>query len=237
MPCLTSLTHLLSRGRRAWPLIGCLWLLAPAATADDSELLDAVHGFLYEQARSLGDEVIVEVRPPSARLPACEAPEPFLPRRGEPVMGRMSVGVRCGLDGRQVRYLQAEVGVIGSYPVLAADVEAGTTLRADHLATRQGNLAELPRRTLLDAEALIGQMTTRPLRAGEALQEYQVQERPLVERNQQVTVEARGTGFRVSREGQALEPGALGDEVRVRFTSREVITARVSGNATLTVDF
>lgn len=218
-------------------LAGCLWLLSPAVMAEDTAMIDAVHGFLYEQARSLGDEVIVEVRPPSARLPACEAPEPFLPRAGDLAMGRLSVGVRCGADGRQVRYLQAEVGVIGSYPVLAGDVEPGTTLRAEHLEERQGNLAELPRRTVLDVDALIGQMTTRPLRAGEALQEHQVRARPLVERNQRVTVEARGTAFRVSREGRALEPGAVGDEVRVRFASRDVITARVSGEATLAVDF
>ncbi|WP_240454179.1 flagellar basal body P-ring formation chaperone FlgA [Halomonas sp. NO4] len=200
-------------------------------------MVAAVQAFLYDRAQTLGDEIVVEVYPPSARLPACEVPQPFLPRSGEPAMGRVSVGVRCGESGRQVRYLQAEVGVIGSYPVLATDLDAGTTLRAEHLDTRRGNLAELPRRTLLEAERLVGQLTTRPLRAGEALQEHQVRERPLVERNQRVTVEARGQAFRVSREGQALEPGVLGDEVRVRFGSREIITARVSGEATLSVDF
>ncbi|WP_245682184.1 flagellar basal body P-ring formation chaperone FlgA [Billgrantia gudaonensis] len=209
----------------------------PLLASADGRLIEAVQGFLYDEAKTLGDEIVVEVYPPSARLPACEAPEPFLPRSGEKMMGRVSVGVRCGEDGRQVRYLQAEIGVIGSYPVLASDIDVGTTLATEHLEARRGNLAELPRRTILDSEELVGKMTTRPLRAGEALQEHQVRERPLVERNQRVTVVARGNAFRVSREGRALEPGAMGDEVRVRFGSRETLTAVVSGEATLSVDF
>lgn len=214
-----------------------LWLLPTTLLAEDDRLIEAVQGFLYAEAQALGDEIMVEVHPPSARLPACEAPEPFLPRSGETVMGRVSVGVRCGEDGRQVRYLQAEVGVIGAYPVLATDIDAGTTLRAEHLETRNGNLAELPQRAILEADALVGKLATRPLRAGEALQEHQVRERPLVERNQRVTVEARGNAFRVSREGRALESGTMGEEVRVRFGSRETLSAVVSGEATLSVDF
>lgn len=219
------------------PLLLAGLLTLPAASADDTELLQAVHGFLHEQAQTLGDELIIELRPPSARLPTCESPAPFLTRPDAAPLGRISVGVRCGQDGRQVRYLQAEVGVIGEYPVLAAPLEAGETVRRDHLVMRQGNLAELPNRALLDSDEIIGQVATRSLSPGQPLQAYQFRSLPLVERSQRVVVEARGSAFRVSREGQALEPGALGDRVRVRFDSREVVTAEVVGEGTLVVDF
>ncbi|MCE8034554.1 flagellar basal body P-ring formation chaperone FlgA [Halomonas sp. MCCC 1A11057] len=213
------------------------WLAIPAASAEDAELLQVVHGFLHEEARTLGDELIIELRPPSARLPACESPEPFLTRPGEVPLGRVSVGVRCGSDGRQVRYLQAEVGVMGDYPVLAAPLAAGETVRRDHLASRSGNLAELPNRTLLDPDEIVGQVATRALPPGQPLQAHQFRSLPLVERNQRVVVEARGAAFRISREGQALEPGGLGDRVRVRFDNREVVTAEVVGEGVLVVDF
>lgn len=217
-------------------LLLCL-LALPATADDDTELLDAVHAFLHQQARPLGDELIIEVRPPSARLPVCEAPEPFLARPDAPPLGRVSVGVRCGEGGRQVRYLQAEVGVIGEYPVLAVGLPAGETVIAEHLALQSGNLAELPNRTLLDIDTIVGQATVRALNPGQPLQAHQLRSVPLVERNQRVTVEARGVAFRISREGQALEPGGLGERIRVRFDNREVITAEVAGEGLLVVDF
>lgn len=213
-----------------------LLTIAPAS-ADDTELLQAVHGFLHEQAQSLGDELLIELRPPSARLPKCDSPDPFLTRPGEVPLGRFSVGVRCGHDGHQVRYLQAEVGVIGEYPVLGAALAAGETVHREHLVMHEGNLAELPSRALLDIDEIVGQVATRALNPGQPLLAHQFRNLPLVERNQRVAVEARGTAFRVSREGQALEPGAMGDRVRVRFDSREVVTAEVAGEGTLVVDF
>ena len=212
-------------------------LSLPAASADDGELLQAVHGFLHEQASALGDELIIELRPPSARLPTCESPAPFLTRPDEVPLGRISVGVRCGDDGRQVRYLQAEVGVIGEYPVLDTPLSAGETVRREHLVMQSGNLAELPNRALLEVDRIVGQVATRALSPGQPLLEHQFRNLPLVERNQRVVVEARGRGFRIAREGQALEPGALGDRIRVRFDNREVMTAEVVGEGTLVVDF
>ncbi|MCC5881526.1 MAG: flagellar basal body P-ring formation protein FlgA [Halomonas sp.] len=213
------------------------WLSLTPASADDTELLHVVHGFLHEQASALGDELIIELRPPSARLPICESPDPFLTRPGELPLGRISVGVRCGQDGRQVRYLQAEVGVVGEYPVLGTALSAGETVRREHLVMQAGNLAELPNRTLLEIESIIGQVATRALNPGQPLQAHQFRSLPLVDRNQRVTIEARGKGFRITREGQALEPGALGDRIRVRFDNREVMTAEVVGEGTLVVDF
>lgn len=58
------------------PTLLAALLSLPAASADDGELLQAVHGFLHEQASALGDELIIELRPPSARLPTCESPAP-----------------------------------------------------------------------------------------------------------------------------------------------------------------
>jgi flagella basal body P-ring formation protein FlgA len=219
------------------PLSLAAMVTIPAASADDTELLQAVHGFLHEEAQALGSELIIELRPPSAKLPICESPDPFLTRPGEVPLGRVSVGVRCGHDGRQVRYLQAEIGAIGEFPVLAAPLSAGETVRHDHLVMHEGNLAELPNRALLDVDEIVGQVATRPLNPGQPLLAHQFRSLPLVERNQRVVVEARGSAFRVSREGQALEPGALGDRIRVRFDSREVMTAEVVGEGILVVDF
>lgn len=203
----------------------------------DEAMVQAVQTFLHAQASEQGEELMIEVTPPAAQLPPCRSPEPFLPGRTRALTGRISVGVRCGEQGRQVRYLQAEISRYGEYPVLRRDLEAGTLVTAEMLTGRQGNLSDLPRDSVLEAASIIGQIARQPLQAGVPLQQRQFQPELLVERGQQVVVEARGTHFRVTREGEALEPGGLGDRIRVRFGRREVINATVIGRARLAIDF
>ncbi|MBK5929773.1 flagellar basal body P-ring formation chaperone FlgA [Halochromatium salexigens] len=203
----------------------------------DEAMLQAVQAFLHEQASQQGEDLVIELTPPAAKLPPCRSPEPFLPGRSRSLEGRLSVGVRCGEQGRQVRYLQAEISRYGDYPVLEQELAPGTLVTAEMLTQRQGNLSDLPRDSVLEPESIIGQVARRTVRAGVPLQHRQFRAKLLVKRGQQVVVEARGKHFRVAREGEALDSGGLGERVRVRFATRELIDATVVGKARLAVDF
>lgn len=207
---------------------------AHATSPSQKALMERVHSFLYQHAE--GDDILIDVHMPSAHLPACELPQPFLVQPDAPLMGRIAVGVRCGAEGRQVRYLQADITVIGSYVVAAVDIPAGTTVSEQHLTTATGNLAQLPRHTALKADEIIGQQARRALRAGSTLQTTFFSAPTVVHRGQSVMVEAGGAHFRISREGEAMEPGTLGQRIRVRFGPRDIITATVSGDGRLTVE-
>ncbi|WP_339884587.1 flagellar basal body P-ring formation chaperone FlgA [Vreelandella maris] len=224
-----------------WQVFFLLAMLAVTALtkvqADDDALLQQVHQFLYQETQALGEEVVIDLRPPSPHLPECIQPEPFLPNANQAPLGRVSVGVRCGENGRQVRYLQAQIDVIGSYVVAARDIERGTLITSNMLSERGGNLGDLSAQALTAEEDIVGKITQRPIRTGSAFLAHYLQAPDLVERGQRVTVVAQGSAFRVSREGEALENGALGEQVRVRFGSREIMTARVTDRGVLVVDF
>ena len=224
-----------------WQVIFLLAMLAVTALtkvqADDDALLQQVHQFLYQETQALGEEVVIDLRPPSPHLPECIQPEPFLPNANQAPLGRVSVGVRCGENGRQVRYLQAQIDVIGSYVVAARDIERGTLITSNMLSERGGNLGDLSAQALTAEEDIVGKIAQRPIRTGSAFLAHYLQAPDLVERGQRVTVVAQGSAFRVSREGEALENGALGEQVRVRFGSREIMTARVTDRGVLVVDF
>lgn len=204
---------------------------ASAAAVDDAETpaAGAVRAFLLERAEGLGDSVSVEVRPPSAHLPPCVAPEAFMPGSGQNAWGRVSVGVRCGERTRRVRYMQARVTVTGYYWVAKATLPPGTPIRADMLSAERGDLSELPANAVLEQARIVGFETARPLSAGTVIQRHQLRKPALVERRQAVTLVAGGDGFRISREGHALDNGALGGRVRVRLSNREVVAAQVTG--------
>ncbi len=207
-----------------------------ADTASTANVVtEAARRFLSEQTQGLGEKVTVTVRPSMADLPPCAAPQPFLPGQAQARLGRVTVGVRCG-DGK-VRYLQARVTAYGHYWVAGQRIPVGTRITAAMLQARDGELDRLPATTVFDRATAIGLVTTRTLAEGTVLQSTQLRAPNLVHRRQPVTVEALGSGFRVTRQGEALQDGALGDTVRVRMADRSVLSGVVSGNEQVRVTF
>ncbi|MFC3285165.1 flagellar basal body P-ring formation chaperone FlgA [Litchfieldella rifensis] len=244
-PCAQGVPMLLSRLRRHPSVIVLSGLMALALTTpvqagddDNTALLnERVHAFLYAQASELGSEVNIEVHPPSAHLPTCENPRPFLPNANQSLAGRVSVGVRCGELGQQVRYMQATLAVIGEQVVTSRSIAAGTVIDASMLALRPAELGRLPNGAITEMAQAIGKQATRPIGEGRALTERQLKEVTLVERGARVRVEARGQGFSIAREGEALDNGAMDSEIRVRLDNRDILRARVIGRDRLEVDF
>jgi flagella basal body P-ring formation protein FlgA len=210
-----------------------LLLASGAAHAGAAE--DAAQVFLQDAARHLGNDVTVTVPAPEVALPPCTDPQPFLPGHDQRLLGRVTVGVRCG-DG-QTRYLQARVTAIGQYWVAAHDIPVGTLVAASMLEARSGDLATLPRLAVLDENAAVGRVATRTLARGSVIQGSQLQAPALIQRNRTVSVEAVGQGFRVVRQGEALQDGALGDTVRVRMSNRSILTGVVAGDGVVKVSF
>lgn len=217
--------------------VAALLALSSQAVANDKALMQNVQQFLHGRAQTLGEEVMIDVRPPSPHLPACVKPEPFLPKPDASPLGRVTVGVRCGEQHRKVRYMRAQVDVIGQYIVAAEDLPRDTRITPDLLRQQSGNLGELSSRTLVEADDVIGNMTRRPIRSGSTFQQQDVRAPLMVKRGDAVNVVAKGSGFRVSREGKAMENGSQGEQIRVRFGRREILDARVISEGVLGIDF
>ena len=227
---------------RSAPLTALLMLaalLAGPLAADpvdtpETLLLDSVHDFLYQQARPLGEEVHVAIQPPAAQLPPCLSPQPFLPPNSQPPWGRVTVGVRCD-DDQGARYLSAQVTVIGEYLTLGRDLAPGAIVDAGMLTPTRGDLSRLPATAILDPAEAIGQVARHRLAAGNPLLRHNLHQPTLIKRGEKVTISSQGPGFRVAREGKAMEPGALGDKVRVRLGPNASLTAVVTGQGQLSV--
>lgn len=217
--------------------VAALLALSSPAVADDAALMQNVQQFLHDRAQALGEEIMIDLRPPSPYLPACVQPEPFFPNPDASPLGRVSVGVRCGKQHRKVRYMQAQVDVIGQYVVAAKDLARDTHITPDLLRLQSGNLGELSSRTLVREDDLVGNITRRAIRNGSTFQAQDVRAPLMVKRGDAVSVIAKGSGFRVSREGKAMENGSQGEQIRVRFGRREILDARVVKQGVLHIDF
>lgn len=196
----------------------------------EETLHQAVEDFLYHQALALGDEIQITVHSSSAHFAACPQPAPFIPRSQTVKPGRISVGVRCADANNSLRYINAELAITGTWLTPVSAIPAGTIITADMLEPVRGDLGSLPASVVLNKADIVGQVAARQLNAGSPLRQQDVRTLQLVKRGEEVLLESGGSGFRVSRRAEAMEPGGLGDTIRVRLDRRNILLATVAGN-------
>ena len=166
---------------------------------------------------------------PRLRLAPCQRAEPYL-LPGMKLWGRSRIGLRC-VEGtsRWNVSLPLTVHVFAPALVATGPLDAGTILSAEHLRQAEVDLAAEPGAVFTDIAALLGRSLGRPVQAGEALRSGSLRQRQWFAAGSQVKVIARGAGFAIAGEGQALNQGLDGQDVRVRFENGRTVTGRAVG--------
>ncbi|MGY6269862.1 flagellar basal body P-ring formation chaperone FlgA [Achromobacter denitrificans] len=222
--------------RRLCARAACLAALLPPlaaaqaqeAAAQPSEAIAlAAQAYLQDQLASLPGQPSIAIDPPrTERLAPCDAMSPFLPS-GMKLRPRMTVGVRCNAPKPWTTYVQATVSVAGQYYVAARPIAAGQALTPDDLSPRDGDLVALPPGAITDPQAVAGMTAAYRINAGQPIRGSSLRNAQSVLRGTNVRINARGKGFVVSSEGQALENAAPGAIVQVRTASGQVVSGVV----------
>jgi flagellar basal body P-ring formation protein FlgA len=200
--------------------------LAPAQALVQQGANTALATFAGLPARVV---VTVGAPDPRLRLAPCRRTEAHWPP-GQRALGRTRVGLRC-VDGPQAWNisLPAQVSVLAPGVVAAVALPAGTRLAPEHLSIAEVDWALQPEGTHAEPSALLGRELLRPLTAGTALRSNDLRQRQWFAAGEMVQITARGAGFAVSAEGEALTPGVEGQPVRVKTSSGRVLSGRASG--------
>lgn len=202
---------------------------APAApaTADAAAIGRAAEAFLRDQLGPVPGDLSIALDPiDTGRTPACDALAPFLPSALR-LRSRMTIGVRCTAPQPWTLYLQASVSVRGTYYAAAHTIRPGQAIRPHDLAPRNGDLVTLPPGVVTDPESAIGMRARYRITAGQTMKISALRSADAITRGQQVRITARGRGFVVSSDGQALADAAPGATVQVRTSSGQVVSGIV----------
>lgn len=229
---------------RPTPLLlsATLMLAAAAVPAHGQQspqpVREAVSAFLERETRGLPGKVEISVGELQARnqLPPCASLEPFLPA-GARAWGATNVGVRCDSPVTWTIYLPARVAVMTDYLVTARALMPGQIVSGADVAHRHGDLAAQPANTLTDAAQAVGHHTRYAVAAGQPVRAEMLRIPPAVRQGQTVKVVSKGPGFQVSSEGRALNNAAVGEAVRVRMASGQVVSGTAQAGAIVEVGF
>lgn len=210
-----------------WSILLAVVVALGFGPAAASEIEQQARQFALDAAATAGARVQVEVGAldPRLRLAPCERVEPYVPA-GTRLWGRSRIGLRCA-QGRTPWnvYLPVIVKVYGRALAAAAALPAGAVLTSADLQTAEVDLAAGTMPLMTPASAL-GRTLARPLAAGQPLRAADLRARQWFAAGDSVQIDAIGTGFRISGEGQALGPGLEGQPARVRIGSGRVVTGQ-----------
>lgn len=221
---------------------GCLAALLLASTAAvqaqeaafqaPEAVVIVAQTYLQEQLAALPGQPTIAIDPPRVeRLAPCDAMSPFMPS-GMKLRSRMTVGVRCSAPKPWTAYVQATVSVPGSYYVASRMIAAGQALSPADLAPRDGDLVTLPPGAITDPQTVVGMTAAYRINAGQPVRGSSLRNAQSVTRGTNVRINARGNGFVVSSEGEAMDNAAPGAMVQVRTAGGQVVSGIVR-NATL----
>ena len=167
-------------------------------------------------------------------LDACSAMSAFLPS-GSRARPRMTVGVRCSAPQPWTAYLQASVAVPGTYYVAATPLALGQTVTLEHLEARGGDLIRLAAGIVVNPDEAIGRTVSQRIAAGQPLRQSALRHAQAVLRGNTVKVLARGPGFMVASEGQAMDSAPPGSTVMVRTASGQIVSGVVQDAGTVEI--
>lgn len=192
---------------------------------DPEALRQAAAQFLQTQAVGLPGQVSIVVVPvePRLNLPACAAPQPFLPS-GSRAWGKTTVGVRCTVPSPWTIYLSATVRVQADYIAAALPLAQGQSVGATDLTRLKGDLTTLPPGIITDPAQAIGRTLAISVPVGTPLRQDVLRSQQAVQQGQTVRLVSAGAGFSVSSEARALNNAGEGQLTQVRTPSGQVIS-------------
>ena len=231
MPRMRYYSYLKFAGLSAILLSGAPGALA-AERQDLAQLTRIVEAYVRKESVGLPGTIAFHVTPLDNRLslPACPAPEAFMPPGGR-LWGKSAVGVRCLAPVAWTVYTRVRVDVNSDYVVSARPIGQGETVRPEDLSLMRGDLARLPAGAIVDPTHAIGKQLAVSLGAGQPLRKNMLRAPRVVTQGQGVKLVTQGPGFRVSATGRALGNAADGQLVQVRGPSGKNISgiARAGG--------
>lgn len=227
----------LSRVRLAHVLWLAALLAGPARAADgglDDDTLQRIQALGEQAGAGLASGAVrVEIEPgrldPRLRLAPCERIEPYLPP-GARAWGRSRIGLRCAQGPAAWNVtLPVTVKVFAPAWVVVAPVPAGGVLEPGQLQQAEVDWAAAATPPVADVAKLVGRQLSRPLPAGAPVRVADLRQRQWFAAGDTVRLVARGQGFSVSGEAQALGPGLEGQTVRVRIDNGRVLSGLAVG--------
>jgi flagella basal body P-ring formation protein FlgA len=210
----------------------------PSVWAADQQSHARIHqvalAYVQAQTQALPGKVSIKIEDidPRTVLPACAAPEAFLPS-GSQMIGKTSIGVRCNVKPLWSVFVQASIKVSVDMLVANRPLAQNTVLNANDFSLQNGELGQAG--ILTDPAQAVGKTLKFGIGAGQVLRQDMLRAPYVVTQGQTTEVRVHTDSFAVRSAGQALNNAAEGQNVQVRMPSGQVINGTAAADGSVEV--
>jgi len=207
--------------------VALVGLLSIAAIAQDKGEVwqDTIRSLIAEHPMLAGQSLQIEFPSSLPKWTSCKQPRAQIARQGVPV-GRVSLSLRC-MDPRWLGSIQVTVGAKRSHLAASRALQAGSTLDGGEFVTVESDWSSLPDAVVTDPDQALGKTLVRSIAAGTPLSLNLLRQTSVIKTGERVRVQMSGSNFVVSGEGQALQAGAIGEQVRIKMANGQAVSATV----------
>lgn len=199
-----------------------------AAHAQDAQSLPAiqhaVEAFVQEKTAALQGEYSVTATrvDPRLKLRKCDRLQPYLPS-GSKLWGNSSIGVRCTGPETWSLYVPVQIKVANQVLVAVRPITSGQQVQAEDVELQMRDITKFAGSALTSLDQVAGRHVVAPVPNGTILRAEMLRAANIIRQGQTVQVSAKGNGFTVSSDGQAMGNAALGQVVTVKTRSGQLV--------------
>jgi flagella basal body P-ring formation protein FlgA len=221
--------------RRSTCLIALGLVVAPAAAGEPIHPLATITAAVRQHVAGSIDagadvEIAVGRLDPRLRLPACDRALDVRYANGRPLRGPASVEVRCEGAAPWALYVPVSVERYAEVVVAARPLARGAVIAEADVTLARSRVSGATSDYFEALDAVVDQVATRAISAGQVLGSQQIERPRLVRRGDEVILATEGGAISVRVKAEALADGAAGDRVTVRnLASERVVEGEVRG--------
>lgn len=212
--------------------------------AAEGTLERALREFITARADNTDGRLDIRFSPACADSLAMSAP-PFrfeIHPRSTEKLGLLSFEVDAIQDGGEARTIPvvAEVALVRDVVVARRPINRGEPIEGRALKLEERRFTEESAIGLTELASAVGMRSKGFLRAGDMLTGREIENKPVVNRGQPVTIWMRQGGLVIRASGKAQQSGSLGDRIEVMrdgtHRKQDLVEAVVTGPGTVSVD-
>ena len=169
----------------------------------------------------------VKVFPPEAELnlASCNKLDITVPGGPSSINGNIRVGVKCLQTNGWTIFLSANVQQKKTYFVTNRQIPYGEILKAEDLVPAQDFPENIPMDAVFDLRQAVGRGVVEIVEKNTAILSRHFSNQSVISNGQAVKVLIQGTGFKVTSDGKALGNAGVGQFVKIKLNSGQVVTA------------
>lgn len=186
---------------------------------------ETIRSIIAEHPMLSGQSLLIEFPANLPKWPGCKQPRAQVNKQGVPV-GRVSLSLRC-MDPRWLGTVQVTVVAKRSHLAASRALQAGSTLEAGEFVTVESDWSSVPDDVMTDPDQVRGKTLVRSITAGTPLTLNLLRQTSVIRTGERVRVQLSGSNFVVAGEGQALQAGAVGEQIRVKMANSQVVSASI----------